>query len=304
MSIAAGVRPVIFSTPWLAKLSAYVALTKPRIIELLLITTVPPMIVAQRGLPSVWLIVATMIGGTLSAGGANALNMWWDRDIDAVMHRTSRRPLVRGTVSPTAALVFAITLQVIAFAWLALMVNVLSALLALGAAVFYVGVYTMWLKRSSPSNIVIGGAAGAMPALVGWSAVTDQVALAPFIMFAIIFVWTPPHFWALAFKYREDYKSADVPMLPVVKSFDYTAREIIKYTWVLVVLSFVLAPFAHLGVVYLVAAAITGAVFLRYTYQLKAKQDVKTAMVVFHWSISYLSVLFCAMAVDQFIHFV
>jgi heme o synthase len=301
MSVATGVRPAI-SSSWLAKLGAYVALTKPRIIELLLITTVPPMIVADRGLPSIWLILATVIGGTLSAGGANAINMWWDRDIDAVMHRTLARPLVRGSVTPAAALTFALALEAVSFLWLTVFVNLLAALVALAAALFYVGIYTMWLKRSSPNNIVIGGAAGAAPVLVGWAAVTDRVAFAPIVMFAIIFMWTPPHFWALAFKYREDYRRADVPMLTVVKPDAYTTTQILVYTWVLVALSLLLAPFANLGLVYVVAALVSGAAFLTFAYRLKANQDVKTAMTLFHWSISYLSVLFCAMAIDQFIH--
>jgi protoheme IX farnesyltransferase len=185
---------------------------------------------------------------------------------------------------------------------LTLFVNLLSAAVALGAALFYVCVYTMWLKRSSSQNIVIGGAAGAAPVLVGWAAVTDHLAFAPVLMFALIFMWTPPHFWALAFKYREDYRRADVPMMTVVKPDAYTTTQILVYTWILVAISLLLAPFAALGIVYVATAIVAGAAFLHFAYRLRANRDVKTAMTLFHWSISYLSVLFCAMAIDQFIH--
>lgn len=278
------------------------ALTKPRIIEQLLITTVPTMVVAEHGLPSVWLMVATVIGGTLAAGGANAVNMWWDRDIDAVMKRTARRPLVRGTITPRAAITFAVLIEAGAFLWLALLVNLLSAVLALSATLFYVFVYTLWLKRTSSANIVIGGAAGCVPVLIGWAAVTGKVEAAPWIMFGIIFMWTPPHTWALAYKYREDYRSADVPMLPVVSSMDDTARQIIIYTLLLWALSLVLTPVARMGVVYSVAAIVTGAVFTGYALKLKRDQTEKTAMRLFHYSITYLTILFGAMAVDQFVH--
>jgi protoheme IX farnesyltransferase len=302
MSVAAEVRVSPAAATWLAKVQAYVALTKPRIIEQLLITTVPAMIVAERGMPSLWLIVATLVGGTLSAGGANAVNMWWDRDIDAVMKRTRRRPLVQGTVSPNAALTFAIGLQIIAFAWLTYFVNVLSALLALSAALFYVFVYTMWLKRSSPSNIVIGGAAGAVPVLVGWAAVENSLGLAPWLMFAVIFLWTPPHFWALAMRYKDDYGRVDVPMLPVVATKSYTTNQIVIYTVALVVLTVGMAPFCHLGWLYVVASTISGAIFCAYTLKLRRDPREKTAMKVFHWSITYLTIVFCAMAIDQFLH--
>src|SRR5919206_4215531 len=203
--------------PGRSKLAAYVALTKPRIIELLLVTTVPAMIVAERGMPATWLILATLVGGTLAAGGANATNMVIDRDIDKVMRRTRKRPLVTGEITPRNALIFAVALEVAAAAWLAVVVNPLSAVLALSATLFYVFVYTLWLKRTSTQNIVIGGAAGAVPVLVGWSAVTGSLGVAPLVLFSIIFYWTPPHFWALAIRYREDYANAEVPMLPVVE---------------------------------------------------------------------------------------
>jgi protoheme IX farnesyltransferase len=260
------------------------------------------MIVAERGMPSVWLILATLVGGTLSAGGANAVNMWFDRDIDAVMRRTSRRPLVQGTVSPNAALTFAIALQVIAFVWTALLVNVLAASLSLSGALFYIFIYTMWLKRSSSSNIVIGGAAGAVPALVGWAAVTNSLGWAPWLMFALVFLWTPPHFWALAMKYKDDYGRADVPMLPVTASPRYTTNQIVLYTVVLLVLTIAMAPVAHLGWLYVISAGASGLVFLAYTVQLRRDFSVKTAMKVFHWSITYLTIVFVAMAVDQFLH--
>ena len=203
---------------------AYVALTKPRIIELLLVTTVPTQVVAARGLPSAWLIVATVLGGSFAAGGANAINMYVDRDIDRIMERTKRRPLVTGAVSPRAALTFAVGLEIVAFVWLWAFVNLLSAVLAVAACLFYVFVYTLWLKRTSTQNIVIGGAAGAVPVLIGWSSVTGSLAWAPIVLFAVIFYWTPPHFWALAIKYRDEYAAADVPMLPSVVSLRATSH--------------------------------------------------------------------------------
>lgn len=303
MSVAAEVRVTPAISSWLGKFSAYVALTKPRIIEQLLITTVPAMIVAERGLPSLFLVAATLIGGTLSAGGANAVNMWFDRDIDALMRRTSRRPIVTGAVSPNAALTFAVGLQIFAFIWTSLLVNVLAAALSLSAALFYIFVYTMWLKRNSPSNIVIGGAAGAVPVLVGWAAVTNSLGWAPWLMFALIFLWTPPHFWALAMKYKDDYGTANVPMLPVTASSKYTTDQIALYTVVLFVLTIAMAPVAHLGWVYVVGAGVSGLLFLGYTLQLRRDRSVKTAMKVFHWSITYLTIVFTTMAVDQFVHF-
>src|SRR6202522_4750014 len=234
-----------------AQVGAYVALTKPRIIELLLVTTLPTRIVARRGIPSVALMAATLLGGTLAAGGANAINMFVDRDIDKVMHRTRNRPLVTGAMAPRNALIFAVSLEVLAFAELWAWVNLLSAVLAVSATLFYVFVYTLWLKRRSSQNIVIGGAAGAVPVLVGWTAVTDHLAWTPIVMFAIIFVWTPPHFWALVFKYKEDYRAAAVPMLPAVATFARTAREIIMYSVLLVGVTLLLAAVARLGVIYI-----------------------------------------------------
>lgn len=288
--------------PLRQRLGGFVALTKPRIIELLLVTTLPTMIVADHGLPSVRLILATLVGGTLAAGGANATNMYVDRDIDAVMHRTARRPLVTGAVTPREALVFAIGLEVAAFALLWGVVNLLSAALALGAMLFYVFVYTLWLKRTSVQNIVIGGAAGAVPVLVGWAAVRDSIGLAPILLFALIFVWTPPHFWALAFRYRDDYRSVDVPMMPAVAPLDRVARQILAYSLLVVATSLAFGWAAGAGALYWAAAVVTGAIFLGYAVRLLQEQSEARAMRLFHWSITYVTLLFAAMAIDQFVH--
>ncbi len=285
----------------LSRVGAYVALTKPRIIELLLITTLPTMILAQRGLPAVWLMVATLVGGALAAGGANAINMYVDRDIDKLMHRTAKRPLVTGVIAPRNALVFAVTLEVVAFAELWVFVNLLSAVLAVSATLFYVFIYTLWLKRTSKQNIVIGGAAGAMPVLVGWAAVTDSLAWAPVVLFAVIFLWTPPHFWALAFKYKDDYEAAHVPMMPVVASFRRTAIEILAYTVAMVATTLVLAPVAHLGALYVVSAAALGAGFIALAIRLWVRATPKASMQLFSYSITYLTLLFVVMAVDVFV---
>ena len=277
------------------------ALTKPRIIELLLVTTVPTMVVAEGGMPAIWLVVATVIGGTLAAGGANAINMVIDRDIDALMHRTQNRPLVTGLVRPTEALVFALVLEAAAFALLWSTVNLLSAVLAVSATAFYVFVYTLWLKRTSSSNIVIGGAAGAVPVLVGWAAVRNSLDWAPLVLFAVIFVWTPPHFWALAVKYRDDYAAADVPMLPAVASLRTTAIRILAYTVVLWALTVLFAPVAGMGPLYTVAAVGLGAIFLAFAVQLFRTPTVPVAMRLFSWSITYVTLLFGAMAADQLI---
>jgi protoheme IX farnesyltransferase len=281
-----------------AKIRGYVALTKPRIIELLLVTTLPTMFVARRGIPSVPLMVATLVGGALAAGGANAMNMVVDRDIDRIMHRTQRRPLVTGVMSATSALIFAIALEVVAFAELWSAVNLLSAVLAVSATAFYVFVYTLWLKRTSSQNIVIGGAAGAVPVLVGWTAVTGHLAWAPVVLFALIFIWTPPHFWALAIRYREDYRAAHVPMLPAVASMRATAVQILAYTVALLAVSLLFAAVGHMGPLYLMVAVVAGLGFCLYAVQLLRAPSAKTAMGVFHYSITYLSALFLAMAAD------
>ena len=290
--------PVAARRPGRSVAAAYLALTKPRIIELLLVTTVPTMVVAARGLPDGWLVLATLVGGSLAAGGANAINMVVDRDIDRVMARTRGRPLVTGEITPTAALVFAVVLEVVAFGVLALAVNLLSAVLALSAMLFYVFVYTMWLKRTSSQNIVIGGAAGAVPTLVGWAAVTGHLALAPLVLFAIIFVWTPPHFWSLALRYRDDYAAAEVPMLPVVASFERTTRQIVIYTAVLWAATLLFGAVAGMGALYWVAAIVLGAVFLGYALRLQRDGSPARTMRLFGWSITYVTLLFGAMAAD------
>lgn len=272
--------------------AALLALTKPRIIELLLVTTVPTMMLAKRGVPPAGLVVATLVGGAMAAGGANALNMVWDRDIDAKMLRTKRRPLVTGAVSPRAATVFAVSLEASAFAVLAVEANLLAAGLALGAAAFYVGVYTAILKRRTPQNIVIGGAAGAAPVLVGWAAVTGSLSPVAWALFGVVFLWTPPHFWALAVRYRGDYAVADIPMLPAVMDVRRVANRVVLYAAALAALGVGLAPLAHLGALYTGGAALFGAAFVAGTVGLRLRPTAKRAMSVFHGSITYLSLLF------------
>jgi len=283
------------------RLAAYLALTKPRIIELLLVTTVPTMIVAQRGLPPLGLVLATLAGGALAAAGANTLNMYVDRDIDRLMRRTRGRPLVTGEVTPRQALAFALALEVVAAVELWVLVNPLSAMLALSATLFYVFVYTIWLKRTSTQNIVIGGAAGAVPVLVGWAAVTGRLDWAPVVLFAVIFAWTPPHFWALAIRYREDYAAAHVPMLPAVATLAVTARRILGYTVVLWATSLLFYWVGRMGLIYLVAALGLGGLFTFYAAQLTREATPQRAMRLFSYSITYVSLLFAAMAVDQLI---
>jgi protoheme IX farnesyltransferase len=282
---------------------AYVALTKPRIIELLLITTVPTMVLAERGWPSWSLVAITLLGGTLAAGGANAVNMYVDRDIDALMARTQGRPLVTGVIEPRNALVFALVLQVLAFAVLWAGANLLSAVLALSAAAFYVGVYTLWLKRTSRQNIVIGGAAGAVPVLVGWAAVQNSLDWAPVVLFIAMFLWTPPHFWALAVKYADDYRAADVPMLPSVVPIESAVRQMIWYTVALVISTLVLIPVAELGWIYGVTAAVLGALFLGGTLALRRHPTPAASMRLFGFSITYVTVLFGAMTLDVLVRY-
>lgn len=279
-------------------MAGYVALTKPRIIELLLVTTVPTMFVAEQGVPPVWLMVATVLGGTFAAGGANAINMVVDRDIDALMERTKNRPLVIGVMSPRNALVFAISLEVAAFAWLFAFVNLLSAVLAVSATLFYVFVYTLWLKRTTTQNIVIGGAAGCMPVLVGWAAVANSLAWAPIVLFLVIFYWTPPHFWALAIKYRDDYANAEVPMLPAVVSLEATSRRILLYTAILIPLTLVFSPVADMGAIYLGSALVLGAVFVAFALAVRRDPSERTAMRLFSYSITYLTLLFGSIVID------
>jgi protoheme IX farnesyltransferase len=283
---------------------AYVGLTKPRIIELLLLTTVPVMFLAQRGVPPLGLVVATVVGGTLSAGSANALNCVYDADIDERMRRTRRRALPRHIVSTRSALVFGLALGVVSTLLLGLLVNWLSAALALAANVFYVVGYTMILKRRTSQNIVWGGAAGCFPALIGWTAVTGELAWAPVVLFLVVFFWTPPHFWALAIRYREDYAAAAVPMLPVVAGAKVVARQIVLYSYVMVATSLLLWPVAGTGWFYPAAAVLLGAAFLVESHLLLGRAaksddvvDLKP-MRLFHWSNMYLSLLFVAVALD------
>jgi protoheme IX farnesyltransferase len=281
------------------RIIGYVALTKPRIIELLLVTTVPTMVVAERGLPSLWLVTMTVLGGTLAAGGANAINMVVDRDIDKVMDRTKGRPLVTGVMTPSAALRFAVGLEVAAFALLWGTVNLLSAGLAVAACLFYVFVYTLWLKRTSSHNIVIGGAAGAVPVLIGWSSVTGSLGWAPIVLFGVIFYWTPPHFWALAIRYREDYSRAEVPMLPSVVSLRTTSVRILLYTVLLWALTLLFSPVAGMGHLYVGAALVLGGLFTWLAWRLVGDATPQRAMQLFGYSITYITLLFGAMALDQ-----
>lgn len=282
----------------LAKAGAYLALTKPRIIELLLVTTVPTMVVAEQGIPSPWLMFATVLGGALAAGGANATNMYIDRDIDRLMERTKGRPLVTGEIDPAPALVFAIALQVAGFAWLWATVNAASAFLAVGAGVFYVTIYSLWLKRTSASNIVIGGAAGAVPVLVGWTAVTGTIEWPAVLLFVLMFLWTPPHFWALAIKYADDYRAASVPMLPTQVSLTDTTNRILVYSVAVWLTSLLLASTWALGWIYSIAALVAGGWFVWLAIRLRAEPGTGRAMKVFAGSISFVTVLFAAMALD------
>jgi len=277
---------------------AYVALTKPRIIELLLVTTIPAMFVAARGVPPLWLMVATTLGGAAAAGSANAINCWVDRDIDALMARTAHRPLVRSEVPPRSALRFGVGLGVVAFVWLALTVNLLAAVLAIAANLFYVLVYTMGLKRRTTQNIVIGGAAGCVPVLVGWAAVTGTVELPALLLFAIVFAWTPPHFWALALRYRRDYARAGIPMMPVVMGVAATTRQILLYTVLLVAVSLMFGAVAELGLLYLVSAIALGAGYIVSSVRLRRSPDAAAAHASFRYSITYIALLFASMAVD------
>ena len=277
---------------------AYFLLTKPRIIELLLVTTVPTMFIAARGVPSPWLMAATLFGGALSAASANVLNCYLDRDIDALMRRTARRPLPAHRVAPGDALRFGLVLGVAGFVWLWATVNLLSAVLATSAILFYVFVYTIGLKRRSTQNIVIGGAAGAVPVLVGWSAVTGRVDLPALVLFAIIFYWTPPHFWALSLRYKDDYAAAGVPMLPVVRGARETSTQILYYTVLLVAVTLLLYPAGRMGPLYLAAAVALGGAFIWRALELRRDLDGRRAIRLFSFSNTYLALLFGAMALD------
>ncbi len=276
----------------------YVTITKPRVILLLLITTVPPMVVAQRGWPSNWLVLATLIGGTLSAAGANAINCWYDRDIDAVMRRTRSRPTVTGEIEASHALVFGIALGVLAFAFLWATTTLMAATLSGVALLFYVFVYTAWLKRRTPQNIVIGGAAGAFPPMVGWAAVTGDIALASCVMFAVIFFWTPPHFWALSLRLKDDYADARVPMLPVTHGVEVTRLQILRYTVLLVVVTLLLLPAASLSWIYLGSALVLGATFFWGSFRLWQQKSSIEPITLYKLSMLYLALLFVSMGVD------
>jgi protoheme IX farnesyltransferase len=279
-------------------ITAYYRLTKPRIIVLLLITTLPAMVLAQGGMPSIALVLATLVGGTLAAGAANAINMYLDRDIDEVMRRTRGRPLPAHRVTPERALAFGFWLGAFSFLFLAVSVNMLAAILSLAAIAFYVVVYTMWLKRSTTQNIVIGGAAGAAPALIGWAAVTGSLAVPAWILFAIVFVWTPPHFWALALRFQSDYAAAGVPMLPVVRGADETRRQIFLYSLVLFATTLLLAPAAGLGPIYIATAVTLGGIFVYRALVLWRHATDDRSWRLFTYSIVYLAALFGAVALD------
>ena len=282
-----------------ATVSAYLGLTKTRIIEQLLVVTVPAMFLAHRGMPSVWLVLATLVGGAMAAASAHALNCVADADIDVKMKRTARRPLARGQVPPRNALVFGLVLAVLSAAWLALTTNLLAAALSTAAIAFYVLVYTLLLKRRTAQNIVWGGAAGCMPVVIGWAAVTGGVGWPAFVMFAVIFFWTPPHFWALAMRYRDDYAAAGVPMLPVVATPTQVSLRIVGYSWVMVATTLLLVPATSW--IYATAAVVGGAWFLSAAMRLHATVHAggdASPMALFHRSNAYLCGLFVAIAVD------
>ena len=291
----------IAETTFKEKALAYFALTKPRIIELLLVTTVPSMIVAARGMPPWDLILFTLVGGSLSAGGANAINCYLDRDIDQVMHRTRKRPLPTHRIESRNALVFGSLLGVLALALLWATVNLASALLATAALLFYVFVYTIGLKRSTPQNIVIGGAAGAVPALVGWAAVTGSIGAPALALFGIIFYWTPPHFWALSMRYEHEYAAAGVPMMPVVYGREETAKHIVLYSFLLLAMCLIFFSVAKMGIIFLVAALILNGIFIVQALRLKRRPATRAAWGLFRFSIYYLALLFGSMAVDQLV---
>ena len=287
-------------------IKSYISLTKPRIIELLLVTTVPTMFLASNGWPDWFLVLATLIGGALAAGGANALNNVVDRDIDALMDRTAHRPLVTGKVTVRGAVALGITLSLLSVIWLESQVNTLSALFAASAIVFYVCVYTLLLKRRTSSNIVWGGAAGCFPVLIGWAAVTNSISLAPIVLFLIVFWWTPPHYWPLSMQYQKDYENAGIPMLPVVANREKVASQIAIYSWIMVATTLVLPLVSELSIVYVLGAIILNLIFMREVYALKnrAKSDDLdiNPMKLFHWSITWLALLFFLIGLDPLLN--
>jgi protoheme IX farnesyltransferase len=286
--------------------AAYVALTKPRVMELLLVTTIPVMFLAARGVPNLWLVVATVIGGAMSAGSAASFNCYIDRDIDKIMARTKSRPLVTGELTPRQAYVFSWVLAVASTAWLYFTTNWLTALLSVAAIMFYVLIYTLWLKRRTQQNIIWGGIAGCFPVLIGWAAVTGSLDWAPFILFGVVFLWTPPHYWPLSMRYRDDYRSVGVPMLGVTRGRAAVGLQVILYAWATVACSLLLIPVAHMGIVYAVTALAAGTWFVYEThrlYGLAIRHENPSPMRVFHGSITYLSLLFLAVAIDPLLPF-
>jgi heme o synthase len=292
--------------PFGRKVLAYVALTKPRVIELLLVTTAPVMVLAAHGIPNLWLVLATLVGGSLSAASANAFNCYIDRDIDRVMKRTQKRPLVTGDLRDGEALAFAWITGVVSIAWLWFLTTPLAAILSFVAIAFYVLIYTLILKRRTPQNIVWGGAAGCMPVLIGWAAVTGSLDWAPFILFGIVFLWTPPHYWPLSMKYKEDYAAAHVPMLAVVRTRTVVGMQVVLYAWATIACSLLLIPLSGMGWLYTGAAVLSGAWFLLESHRLYASAirdgEVKP-MRVFHASITYLTLVFLAVGLDPLLHF-
>lgn len=300
-----GSRPSRFSARLVRKVKAYVALTKPRVIELLLVTTAPVMILAARGIPDLWLVLATLLGGTFSAASANAFNCYIDRDIDKVMKRTSKRPLVTGELSPREALVFAFLTGVASIAFLWIFTTWLAAVLSLVAILFYVLIYTLVLKRRTPQNIVWGGAAGCMPVLIGWAAVTGSLDWTPVILFGIVFLWTPPHYWPLSMRYKEEYAAVSVPMLAVVRGTSTVGLQVVLYAWATVVCSLLLIPIAPMGVLYAVVATLSGAWFVLEAHRLYAtavRGEQLKPMRVFHASITYLTLVFLAVGLDPLLY--
>jgi protoheme IX farnesyltransferase len=285
-----------------ATVGAYVRLTKPRVIELLLVTAVPPMFLAAGGWPSPWLVLTVVVGGALAAGGANTINCWIERDRDQLMQRTVGRPLPQGEIEPSRALVFGIVLNVVAFVLLAIAANLLAAVLTLSATLFYVFVYTLWLKPRTVQNIVIGGAAGAVPALVGWAAVRGELDMPAWLLFSVVFFWTPAHFWALALKYRDDYAAAGIPMLPVVRGVDMTTRQIAGYAMVTVAVTFALTLTGDVGRLYALCAFVLGVMFVTRAFGLVRDPTPKRAIRFFAWSNVYLMLVFVAVAVDALVH--
>lgn len=294
------------SNPVARKALAYLQLTKPRIIELLLITTIPVMFLAQRGVPNLWLVAATLVGGALSAGSAGAFNCYIDQDIDRVMRRTLRRPLVTGELTDREALVFAWVLGIVSTLWLGFLVNWVAAGLAVAGHLGYVVGYSLWLKRRTSQNIIWGGAAGCVPVLVGWAAVTGGLDWAPVILFGVVFLWTPPHYWPLSMRYRDDYQAANVPMLAVVRGRTQVGLQVILFAWATVVCSLLLVPVADMGFLYTGVAVLSGGWFIFESHRLYSKVIRRiegSPMRVFHASITYLTLLFVAVGIDPLLPF-